>query len=51
MTRLTQLIARNIRLHQKEMEIAITNTQDIAASSFSFAALASGAHQIYIRAE
>jgi hypothetical protein len=45
------LIARNIRLHQKEMEIAITNIQDIAASSFSFAALASGVHQIYIRAE
>jgi hypothetical protein len=45
MIRLTQSIAPNIRLHQKEMEIAITNIQDIAASSFRFVALASGAHQ------
>jgi hypothetical protein len=45
MIRLTQSIAPNIRLHQKEMEIAITNIQDIAVSSFRFAVLASGAHQ------
>ena len=43
--RLTQSIAPSIRLHQKEMEIAITSIQHIAASSFRFVALASGAHQ------
>jgi hypothetical protein len=51
MIRLTQSIAQNIWLHQREMEIAITSIQDIAASSFRFAALASGAHQIFIRSE
>jgi hypothetical protein len=50
MIRLSQLIAQNIRLDQKEKQIAITNIQDIA-SSFRFATPASGAHQIYIRAE
>jgi hypothetical protein len=50
MVRLSQLIAQNIRLHQKEKEVTIINIQDIA-SSFRFAGLASGAHQLYIRPE
>jgi 3'-phosphoadenosine 5'-phosphosulfate (PAPS) 3'-phosphatase len=48
---LSQLISQKIQPYKEEKQRAITIIQNIAASSFRFASLASGALQIYIRAE
>jgi hypothetical protein len=48
---LSQLINQKIQPYQEEKQRAITIIQNIAASSFRFASLASGAHQIYTRVE
>jgi hypothetical protein len=47
-----QLISQKIQPYQEEeKQRAITIIQNIATSSFRFASLASGAHQIYTRVE
>ena len=45
------MISQKIQQYPEEKQRAITIAQNIAASSFRFASLASGAHQAYTRVE